>query len=255
MIKRAVAICHYNRLDHLEEIVEAVKATTPGNTRIVICDDGSISRDASTVSPHLSVSDIATRQNVLLVQGPNKGVAANKNRALWACQDAHLICILEDDLKPVEKGWFEAYEAAAVLSGIHHFCRVQDKEIPETVPAFSAYLKEANLTPLYGPSPRGDMTFLTSTVVERVGGFNPLFRGAGFAHGEWSHRVSKAGLIGHPLTWVDIAEARDKLVQIGDTQGGRWDEEEAVKQQIQRNRQVLKELRRTDYIYHDLVIE
>ncbi len=246
-IRRAVAICHYNRLDTLGEIVEAVKNTAPGGSRIVICDDGSDAQGG------VSVSAIAKDHNVLLVQGPNKGVAANKNRALWACQDAQLVCILEDDLIPRAKGWFETYEAAAVLSGIHHFCRVQDKEVPEPVPAFTAYMREASFTPIYGPNPRGDLTFLTSTIIRTVGAFNPLFRGAGYAHGEWSKRVSRAGLIGHPLQWVDIKEARDRIEQIGDTEGGRWNDD--MGDQLRRNKRVLKELQMRDYTYHELVLE
>ena len=247
MIKRGIAICHYDRLDKLGEIVEAVRRTAPGGTKIVIADDGSDTLNG------LSVSQIAKETSTILVQGPNLGVAANKNRALWALQDCHLLCILEDDLKPIDRGWFESYEAAAVLSGIHHFCRVQDKEEEETIPAFSAYMAEGGLTPIYGPSPRGDLTFLTSQVIQTVGGFNPLFRGAGYAHGEWSHRVARAGLINHPQRWIDIKEARDKFVQIGDTEGGRWNED--VTDQLRRNAQVLKQLQRKEYTYADLVLE
>ena len=247
MIKRGIGIAHYNRLDKLGEIVEAVKRTAPGGTKIVIADDGSDTLDG------LSVSQIAKEHDVILVQGPNKGVSANKNRVLWALQDCHLLLILEDDLRPIERGFFEAYEAAAVLSGIHHFCRVQDKEEEETIPAFSAYMAEGGLTPIYGPSPRGDLTFLTSQVIQTVGGFNPLFRGAGYAHGEWSHRVARAGLINHPQRWVDIQEARDKFVQIGDTEGGRWTTD--VSDQLRRNAQVLKQLQRKEYTYADLVLE
>ncbi|MCG7840477.1 MAG: glycosyltransferase [Methanomassiliicoccales archaeon] len=247
MIKRGIGIAHYNRLDKLGEIVEAVKRTAPGGTKIVIADDGSDTLDG------LSVSQIAKEHDVILVQGPNKGVSANKNRVLWALQDCHLLLILEDDLKPIERGFFEAYEAAAVLSGIHHFCRVQDKEEEETIPAFSAYMAEGGLTPIYGPSPRGDLTFLTSQVIQTVGGFNPLFRGAGYAHGEWSHRVARAGLINHPQRWVDIKEARDKFVQIGDTEGGRWTTD--VSDQLRRNAQVLKQLQRKEYTYADLILE
>ena len=247
MIKRGIGIAHYNRLDKLGEIVEAVKRTAPGGTKIVIADDGSDTLDG------LSVSQIAKEHDVILVQGPNKGVSANKNRVLWALQDCHLLLILEDDLKPIERGFFEAYEAAAVLSGIHHFCRVQDKEEEETIPAFSAYMAEGGLTPIYGPSPRGDLTFLTSQVIQTVGGFNPLFRGAGYAHGEWSHRVARAGLINHPQRWIDIKEARDKFVQIGDTEGGRWTTD--VSDQLRRNAQVLKQLQRKEYTYADLVLE
>lgn len=249
-IQRGVAICHFNRQRHLQEIVHAVKQTTLPGTRIVICDDGSDTEAPGTDG--LAVSDIAKDEGVLLIAGPNKGVAINKNRALWALQDCHLLCILEDDLIPRERGWFEAYESAAVLSTMHHFCRVQ-KEVEETRPAFSAYMKEGGLTPIYGPSPRGDLTFLTAAVVQTVGAFNPLFRGAGYAHGEWSNRVQRAGLIGHPLKWVDIKEARDKIEQIGDREGGRWNTD--VDGELKRNAHVLKQLQRKDYKYHELVLE
>jgi glycosyltransferase involved in cell wall biosynthesis len=255
---RGVAICHYNRLDKLEEIIKAVKATVPVNTTVVVCDDGSNSRieyESEGQIEEVTVSDICLGYGVPLLQGPNAGVAANKNRALWALQDKHFICILEDDLKPIGSGWFEDYEKAASLSGIHHFCRVQNKEVPETVSSFTGFLSQYDLTPIYGPSPRGDLTFLTNVVVRQVGAFNPQFRGAGFAHGEWSHRVEKAGLVGHPLKWVDIMQCRDRFVQVGDTEGGRWLDPTATEQQIQRNRQVYKELQRKDYIYHELVLE
>lgn len=246
MIRRGIGIAHYNRLDKLGDIVEAIKNTAPGGTKIIIADDGSDTLNG------LSVSQIAKETNTILIQGPNLGVSMNKNRLLWSLQDCHLLCLIEDDLIPTEKGWFEAYECAAVLSGVHHFCRVQDKEVPEEVPAFTAYMKQADLTPIYGPSPRGDLTFLTSQVIQTVGAFNPLFRGAGYAHGEWSARVARSGLINHPQRWIDIKESRDKFVQIGDTEGGRWETE--VDDQLRRNRQVLKELQRKEYTYHELVI-
>jgi len=247
LIKRAVCVCHYNRLKHLGEIVESVRKTTPARTKIIIADDGSDTLNG------LSVSQIAKETGAILISGPNKGVCVNKNRGLWACSDAHFIALIEDDLKPVAKGWFENYEAAANLSGVHHFCRVMDKEIPETVPAFSAFMKENNLTPIYGTSPRGDLTFLTSTVMQTVGAFQPLFAGAGYGHGEWSSRVARAGLIGHSQRWIDIKEARDKFVQIGDTEGGRWNTD--VSDQLRRNKQVLKEMQRKDYTYCDLILE
>ncbi len=249
MTKRGVAICHYNRGKHLYEIVGKVRETVPANTRIVVCDDGSEREELDSLAAHNS--------QVILISGPNLGVAANKNRALWALQDCDYLCILEDDLKPVEGGWFEAYEKAAQLSGIHHFCRIQDKETPSQTMGFDTFMVENGLHPIYGTSPRGDFTFLSAAVVRAVGAFNPTFRGAGYAHGEWSSRVARAGLINHPQKWVDIAEGRDKFVQIGDTEGGRWVEgqEQKVKRQLQRNRTVLKELQRNEYTHHPLVLE
>jgi hypothetical protein len=83
-----------------------------------------------------------------------------------------------------------------------------------------------------------------------VGAFNSLFKGVGYAHGEWSGRVAKAGLISHPLKWLDIAEARDKFKQVGDTEGGRWDDEvPKIQDQLAHNKKIAFGLSKQDYIY------
>jgi glycosyltransferase involved in cell wall biosynthesis len=258
-VKRGVAICHYNRTHYLGKVIQAVKDTTPEGTMIVVCDDGSDGLPDPGTN-HLDtctyVEQITQQHEVVLIKGPNLGVAANKNRALWALRDCHYLCILEDDLLPKKKGWFETYEKATRLSGCHHFCRVQDKEVPELAPAFEDFMVQHGCSPVYGPSPRGDLTFITRDVVRRIGAFNPRFRGAGYAHGEWSTRVYDAGLIGHPGRWMDIKESRDKIYQIGDREGGRWEiDSSVIKKQIQSNKRVLKELKLKPYVFHPLVLE
>lgn len=247
MIRRAVSICTFNRVDHIDEVVDSVLSTVPNGTDVFVCDDGS--EDGT--------HDVwAQNPKVHYYRGPNLGVAANKNRALWMMQDHHFMCILEDDLMPLVKGWFETYEAVSVLTDIHHFCRVEDKVAPEVRPAFTDYLKAAlNVTPIYGSSPRGDLTFLTRKVITTVGGFHPDFKGVGYAHGEYSARVVKAGLVSHPNGYVDIIEARDKFKQIGDTSGGRWDvDPERIKKELARNRGVAKKLKKNGDIYVPLRI-
>jgi glycosyltransferase involved in cell wall biosynthesis len=254
-IKRGVAICHFNRLETLEKLIIRVCDTVPNDCKVVVCDDGSDQHIVSESQGDISVGEICRKVGIPLIQGRNLGVSANKNRALWALQDCNFLCILEDDLFPTAPGWMEDYERAACTSGIHHFCRVQDKEIEETIPAFSNFMIEQNMTPIYGPSPRGDLTFLTSKVLKVVGGFNPNFIGAGYAHGEWTERVVKAGLIPHPLKYVDILEARNKFEQIGDTEGGRWNvDKDLIQAQVRNNRKVLKLLQKTGYIYHPLIL-
>lgn len=237
-----VGIAHYNRPKYLNEILWAVRDTVPEDTKIVIADDA---------SPELAVLDDA-----ILIKGKNLGVAANKNRVLWGLQDCTYICILEDDLKPTQKGWLELYAKAVNLSGIHHFCRVQDKYVQETNPEFRQFMKKNGLTPIYGPSPRGDLTFITRKVVETIGAFNPKFRGAGYAHGNWSHRVWRAGLIGHNNKWVDIKEARDMFVQVGDREGGRWDmDKKLLKKQLIKNEKIYKDLQHSEVSYIPLILE
>lgn len=246
MSDRGIAICTYNRGNQLGDIIRGVLDTKPPKCRLVVCDDGS-----TDDTPYV-VSDFS---EVIYIRGPNKGVGANKNRALWALQDCHFLAIIEDDLMPISPGWFDLYENTAVLTGIHHFCRVQDKEVSEKIPEFTEWLSKYNTTPIYGDSVRGDFTFLTASVIKGVGGFNALFQGAGYAHGEWSERVVKAGLIPHPLKWVDIKEARDMFVQKGDREGGRWMESKnEIKQQLKGNASLLKRLRREEYVFHPLVM-
>ncbi len=246
-MKRAVSICTYNRSTRLGEVIEGVLDTVPDGTDVFVCDDGSTDATAGLIQ---SFPDVHYHR------GPNLGVAANKNRALYLMQNHHFSCILEDDLMPVDKNWFEIYEKVATHTDIHHFCRVQDKTVPENKPAFAAYLKAAlNVTPVYASSPRGDLTFLTRKVISTVGGFNPAFKGVGYAHGDFSRRVVEAGLVSHPSGYVDIAEARDKLKQIGDTSGGRWDDDpEEIKKQLKRNQQLAKQLKKEGQIYVPLSI-
>ena len=248
MVTRAVSICTYNRAKQLGDVIAGVLSTVPNGTDVFVCDDGSTD-DTIDVVKNLG-------SPVHYYRGPNMGVGANKNRALYLMKNHHFSCILEDDLVPVEKLWFETYEAASTLMDIHHFCRVQDKEIPETHQTFSQYLKQTmNATPIYASSPRGDLTFITRKVITVVGGMNPAFKGVGYAHGEWSARVVKAGLVSHPLGYVDIKEARDKFKQVGDTEGGRWnDDVQMIKKQIKYNKRVARELAKKDYIYVPLRI-
>lgn len=243
MSKRGVAIVHYNRPENLIKLYTAVRDTVSPKTRVVVCDDG------STTLPTLP-------QDAILLRGPNLGAGANKNRALWALQDCHYLAIIEDDLFPTQSGWFEKYEEVASLADTHHFCRIADnKAVAETIPEATSFLASKGYTPIYGASPRGDFTFITAKVVKEVGGFNPVFKGAGYAHGEWSERVIKAGLVPHPLKYWDVRELRDTFIQEGDTSGGRWNNPEKTKEELQTNKSVYKTIKASSpYIYHPLVL-
>jgi glycosyltransferase involved in cell wall biosynthesis len=248
-MKRAVSICTYNRLKSLGKVIAGVLATVPEGTDVFVCDDGSTDGTAQEAVKIFGAE-------VSYYRGPNLGVAANKNRALYLMQNHHFMCILEDDLMPTEKGWFEIYEQASILTDIHHFCRIQDKTIPDSKPAISEYLASAmGVNLICASSPRGDLTFLTRKVITTVGGFNSEFKGVGYAHGSWSARVVKAGLVSHPSGYVDIAEARDKFKQSGDTSGGRWeDDQEEIKAQLKRNKLIAKQLKEKGEIYAPLSI-
>lgn len=243
MVRRGIALLTYNRATYLEEGIKAVLNTCPVDSTVVVCDDGSTDDTPSIVGKF---------KEVTYIKGPNKGIGANRNRVIAALQNCHFVAFIEDDLFPVEKDWFSHYEEAALASNTHHFCRVQDKEIPENMPQFTEWMqKNKGLTPIYSPSPRGDFVFITQRVIREVGAIHPGFKGAGYAHGEWQMRIIKAGLVPHPHRWVDIKEARDKFIQKGDREGGRWLASKAkINKELENNKKLRKELDRKDYIYH-----
>lgn len=231
--KQGIAVCTFNRADKLGEVLTAINKTKPVDTRVVVCDDGSFDETSEVVKKFADVT---------YVRGPNKGVGANKNRAIYSLQECDFICILEDDLMPMQPGWFEQYREFCLSTNIHHLCRVQDKRVPETVNDFAEFCqKTLKVTPIYGPSPRGDFTFITNLVVRLVGGIHPDFIGVGHAHGQWSDRVVAADLVGHPNKWIDIEEASKKFIQVGDREGGRWNvPDEIIKAQVKKNSDLRK---------------
>lgn len=239
--KQGIAICTYNRGPKLGEVISAVLKTKPSDARVVVCDDGSTDGTYDVVK---SFSDVT------FIHGPNMGVGANKNRALFALRNYDFITILEDDLMPLQKEWFEIYREFCLGTNIHHFCRVQDKRTQEVVPDFSEFcLNTLKLTPIFGTSPRGDLTFISNLVIRRVGAIHPSFVGVGHAHGQWSDRVAASGLIQHPLKWLDVQEANEKFVQIGDREGGRWAlTPEETKEQVRKNGE-LRKLLGTEPLY------
>jgi glycosyltransferase involved in cell wall biosynthesis len=246
MLSRGIGILTFNRGHQIGSLIEAVLSTKPNFCKVVVCDDGSTD----------NTFEETKKYDVLYIRSSNKGVAFTKNKALYALQDCSYIALLEDDLFPVATGWMEDYETVSMMTDNHHFCRVQDKEVPETHPDFKEFLHSKGFTPVYGPSPRGDFTFITKTVLQQVGGLNPKFLGVGYAHGEWSERINSAGLIAHPLKWWDIIEARSKFVQRGDTSGGRWATADPnLKAMLRKNKKIAAELKGTGYTYCPLVLE
>jgi len=203
IVKRGIAICHYNRNRLLKQSIKETKRTCPEGAKIVVCDDGS-----STSTP--DIKKLCIEEKVPLIIGPNLGVTQNKNRALFALQDCHFIALLEDDICPLEPGWFELYEQASLLSGVHHFCRAgADAAILES--PFDSFMKSKGLTILHNKTIRGDFTFITNKIIKNVGGLNSEFKGAGYSHIEWLNRIRLAGLVPQHSAALDVKEASVKL--------------------------------------------
>lgn len=244
---RGIAILTYNRCDYIQPIINAVVATAPPDTRIVVCDDGSTDNTPDIIK--------TSSQDIIYIKGPNLGVAYNKNRALFCLQDCDFIALIEDDLIPISSGWFELYEKAVILTDIHYWSSCRGPSVNQ-FPDFDGFLKQNFLTPIYAKIPRGDFTFISKLVLKTIGGFHPRFKGCGGAHQEHWQRAIRAGLIPHPHPLLGIHEGELKFEQIGDTEGGRFmDDPEEIKRQLDENQNILKELTNSQELFVPLNFE
>ena len=93
-----IAIVTRNRRSHLQQVLEAVLAETTTAFDLVVADDG------STDGTRAFCDEVGAAW----VGGENRGIAWNKNRALFALaekSDPTTFILLEDDTRPIRRGW------------------------------------------------------------------------------------------------------------------------------------------------------
>jgi glycosyltransferase involved in cell wall biosynthesis len=178
-IRIGIGIITYNRKDRLAETLARVRAHTTSQCIMVVADDGS--QDGT--------ADFVRSQKVNLVTGPNKGIAWNKNRALFllgAVALCDVVILLEDDSYPTRNGWEQEWALAtqrwghANLAGEwfrDSFLRgtgtVDDPILSKDVTAQCSSFSRMSL--LYG------------------GYFDSRFRGYGHEHVEHTRRLIRVG--------------------------------------------------------------
>jgi glycosyltransferase involved in cell wall biosynthesis len=105
-LRIGIGIISYNRKDVLAETLARVRAHTKLQSLLVVADDGS---DDGT-------ADFVRSQGITVITGRNRGVAWNKNRALFLLAEiAHCdaIVLLEDDSHPTIDGWEQDWVLAS----------------------------------------------------------------------------------------------------------------------------------------------
>lgn len=141
------------------------------------------------------------------------GVATAKNKCLELLMNAgvdHLF-LFDDDAWPTIDGWHLPY----IESPEPHLMYVfGDLRKPPKLNDIHQLPADDRHTAWSGP--RGCMLYATRTVVETVGGMDPVFNPWGYEHGEWSNRIHHAGL----TTWryADVTGS-DRLIHSMDEWG------------------------------------
>jgi len=183
-IKIGVAVITYNRLKRLQDNVEHIKRFSDKNTILVVADDGSSDGTKAWCDENKTAC----------ISHHNSGVVANKNRALYylhEIQQCDVSILLEDDCKPVDDGWDKAWALTALTWGHVNF-------------AHKRVINEAKLikgngeiySPFISKSVTGQCTATSLNAFQKVGYLNPIFKGYGCGHVEWTQRFIVQGFNG-----------------------------------------------------------
>jgi len=183
-IKIGVAIITYNRLKRLQGNIKNIKSFSNKSTLIVVADDGS--KDGT--------KSWCDENGISCISQTNSGVVANKNRALYYLHEVEqcdVSILLEDDCKPIAQGWDEAWALTALTWGHVNFAHKRviapNKLIKGIGEIYSPFISKAVT---------GQCTATSLTAFEKNGYLNPIFKGYGCGHVEWTQRFVKQGFNG-----------------------------------------------------------
>jgi hypothetical protein len=198
-----IGVITYKRRSLLEGLLANISELTSSPYELVIAEDGGPDESAQW----------AREQDLRVVSGLNRGVAWNKNRALFAL--AQLGCdplvLLEDDALPVVRGW--EHDWIEGTRAWHHLAcdpKVDRHAVSGTgTPA----------DPFVSPAATGFCMSVSAKVLDLVGYFDSRFVGYGHEHAEWTSRIKQAG---YGFQSITLPDGRGFKAQLFLTGGLKW---------------------------------
>ncbi len=195
-----IAVVTYRRAERLRRLLEAIVLLTREPYELVVAEDGG--EDGSV--------EWCRAQGHAVVSGPNRGVAWNKNRGLFAL--AALGCdpllLIEDDVYPVAPGWERDW-----IEGTrrwHHLAYHHPKVAKHTVSGAGT-----PADPFVNPAATAQCLSVSARVLGKVGFFDSRFRGWGHEHAEWTTRIKRAGYGFESIVLSDGRGAKAQLYLSG----------------------------------------
>ncbi len=173
MTRIGVGITTYNRASNLRDTLSGVFSTSTPDV-IVVADDGSTDGTADVMEDF---------PNVAYLRAPNGGIARNKNRLLFrlfAIERCDVVILLEDDTRPILRGWLEEWSRAAELYGSVSCCRPISGHGTANIP-YTATDTTAQAWAMH------------SQVWSDIGYLDPRFTGYGYEHVEYQRRAVRSG--------------------------------------------------------------
>lgn len=176
-----IGVVTYNRKARVQQTIERIRELTSHEYRLVVADDGSTDGTLQALS-----------DQTMVVTGENRGIAWNKNRALFFLK-VHVRCdvivLLEDDAFPTERDWLAGWVEAAQRWGHVNYAGTWFRE------AFMGGTGTAR-DPVTSHEVSGQCSAFSAEALDYVGYMDTRFGKYGFEHAEHSHRLRLAGFGG-----------------------------------------------------------
>lgn len=175
-----IGVVTYQRDKQLNDTLLAIETHTKTAARLVVADDGSTD----------FTRGLCRELHVPCVSGVNKGVAWNKNRALFALIAVYhcdVVILLEDDATPAQDEWERDWVAAALQWG---HVNLAGAWFPE-----GSFLSGAGTPadPILSKVVSGQVEAFSHTAIAYGGYLDTRFRGYGHGHVEHTRRLIRAG--------------------------------------------------------------
>jgi glycosyltransferase involved in cell wall biosynthesis len=179
--KIGIGVATYNRLKHLQALIEDIRRFTTVPYDLFVADDGS--KDGT--------ADWLQKAGIEYKSGPNRGISYNKNKILYRYGDYQHVFILEDDIRIKKTGWEAFFINAFKKTGENHF------------PCFPSRRPYSGRTEKHGfqdvileeiEETSAQILAFTHRVLEEVGGFDMRFFGVGDSHTQLTERIFESGL-------------------------------------------------------------
>lgn len=212
--KVGIGITTYNRPDVFSNTYAQIKRFAPANAVIAVVDD-------SSPQP---VAEASYRF------AKNVGIAQAKNKCLELLYRAgcdHFF-LFDDDCYPVKEGWET------------HYIQSREPHLNYIFKDFATGSKLNDTTEIFRDDNiiayshvRGCMIYCNRTVLEKVGGMDPVYGKWGWEHPSWSDRIFMAGLTS--FRYMDVVGSSDYIYsmdehrKVSTTVGGKERNEQIAK--------------------------
>lgn len=182
MIKLGIGVTTYNRAASLTRTLDGLLRHTRHPYTLIVADDG---------SPDQTL-DLLRSGQIPHVAGPNRGIAWNKNRALFHLYEVarcDVVLLLEDDVAPRHDGWEAPWIEAAQRWG----------HVNLAGPWFANLFESGSGTtedPVLSTVLTGQCSGFSRSALAAAGYMDTRFGRYGYEHCDHSERLLKAGFGG-----------------------------------------------------------